>query len=173
MKTRLGYSTRLLLASTLLITAPFATQAASYSNGSATASLNVTLTINAGCIISANSLAFPASGVIASALTGSSTLSVTCTNSTPYNVGLNEGTGSGATVANRYMTLISGSPTVGYSLYQDSGYSTVWGNTQGTNTVGGIGTGSAQTLTYYGKVPVQTTPVPGNYSDTITATVYY
>ena len=34
------------------------------------------------------------------------------------------------------------STTVGYQIYQDSSHATVWGNTQGTDTVGGTGTGS-------------------------------
>lgn len=35
-------------------------------------------------------------GVLATAVTGTSTLNVTCTNTTPYNVGLNAGTGTGS-----------------------------------------------------------------------------
>ncbi|EIK97018.1 secreted pili protein involved in motility and biofilm formation [Pseudomonas sp. M47T1] len=49
--------------------------------------------------------------------------------------------------------------------------STHRGNNQGTDTV--AGTGSAQTLTVYGQVPVQGVPVPDTYSDTVKATVYF
>ena len=68
------------------------------------------------------------------------------------------GPASGATVATRKMT--SGAATVNYTLYSDSGRTTVWGNTIGTDTVAGTGNGAAQTLTVYGRVPPQTTPAP-------------
>ena len=63
--------------------------------------------------------------------------------------------------------------TLGFQLYQDTGRSVIWGNTQGTNTVGGTGTGSAQPITVYGQVPAQATPKPDTYQSTVTATVYF
>jgi len=100
-----------------------------------------------------------------------STLQVTCTNTTPYNIGLDAGTGSGATVASRKLT--SGGATVNYTLYSDTGRTTVWGTTIATDTVAGTGNGAAQSYTVYGRIPTQTTPAPGNYADTITVTVTY
>jgi len=56
----------------------------------ATTTFNVTATVQATCLISANNLGFGTySGTV---INLSTTLSVTCTNSTPYNVGLNAGT---------------------------------------------------------------------------------
>jgi len=49
----------------------------------------------------------------------------------------------------------------------------VWGNTVGTNTVAGTGTGNSQSLTVYGNVPAQATPPAATYNDTITVTVTY
>ncbi|MDN7492907.1 spore coat protein U [Burkholderia sp. AU31652] len=152
------------------------TVAATYSNGNATAQFNVTLTIQANCTIAANPLAFGTTGVLASTISQQTTLSVTCTNSTPYNVGLDAGAVTGSTVASRLMAgTASGntSTTVGYQIYQDSSHATVWGNTQGTDTVGGTGTGSAQTLNVYGQVPAQATPKPDTYQASVTATVYF
>src|SRR5947207_14652006 len=114
--------------------------------GSATTTLGVSLTINAGCNVSSTSVAFPAQAVLASAVNQSGNISVTCTNTTPYNVGLDKGAGSGASVTNRLMTGPA-SATVAYGLYQDSGHGTNWGNTVGTATVHGTGKGSAQTCT--------------------------
>ena len=62
--------------------------------------------------------------------------------------------------------------TVGFQLW-DAGRTTIWGNTQGTNTVAGTGTGAAQALTVYGQVPAQATPKPDTYQTTVTATVYF
>jgi spore coat protein U-like protein len=153
--------------------APLA-DAAVYSNGSKTVNFDVTMKIIADCIISANNLDFGQSqGVLATAVNVNTTLSVTCTNTTPYNIGLNAGTGTGSTVAARLMSGTgANTSTVAFNLYQTAG-ATNWGNTQGTDTKSGTGTGSAQTLTVYGNVPAQATPQPDSYKSTITATVYF
>lgn len=159
----------------VLPVAPLA-HAATYTNGTATATFNVTLTLQANCAISANPLSFGTNGVLSTAVNQQSTLSVTCTNTTPYNVGLDGGTVAGSTVTSRLMAgTATGNTgtTVGFQLYQDAGHTTIWGNTQGTNTVAGTGTGSAQSLTVYGQVPAQSTPKPDTYQTTVTATVYF
>ena len=63
--------------------------------------------------------------------------------------------------------------TLAYSLFSNSAMTTNWGNTVGTDTSAGTGTGAAQTLTVYGKIPAGTAPAADGYSDTITATVTY
>jgi spore coat protein U-like protein len=139
---------------------------------STTSTFAVQVAITATCTInSASTLNFGTQGVLATNVDQTSTIQVTCTNTTPYNIGLDAGTGSGATVATRKLT--SGGATVNYSLYSDSGRATVWGNTVSTDTVAGTGNGSAQSFTVYGRIPAQTTPAPGNYADTITVTVTY
>jgi len=137
-----------------------------------TSTFSVQLTITASCIISsASTLNFGSSGVIATVINQTSTVQVQCTNTTPYNIGLNAGTATGATVATRKMT--SGANTISYSLFRDAGMTTNWGQTVGTDTVSSTGTGAAQSFTVYGQVPAQSTPAPGAYSDTITVTVTY
>ncbi|OYR19401.1 spore Coat Protein U domain protein [Brucella thiophenivorans] len=66
-----------------------------------------------------------------------------------------------------------GGATITYSLYRNAARDTVWGDTTGTNTLAGTGTGAAQQLTVYGRVPPQNTPAPGTYTDTVTATITY
>jgi spore coat protein U domain-containing protein, fimbrial subunit CupE1/2/3/6 len=137
-----------------------------------TSTFTVQVAITASCTInSAATLNFGSQGVFAANVDQTSALQVQCTNTTPYNIGLNAGAGSGATVAVRKMT--SGGTTVNYSLYSDSGRATVWGNTVGTDTVAATGNGAAQSYTVYGRIPTQTTPAPGTYTDTITVTVTY
>ncbi|ECE6961957.1 spore coat U domain-containing protein [Salmonella enterica subsp. enterica] len=139
----------------------------------ATGSFTVQITIQASCVlVSTATLTFTAVGVIAANDDASTTLSVQCTNTTPYNIGLNAGTGTGATVASRKMTGTGGA-LVNYTLYSDTNRTTVWGQTIGTDTVSASGSGAAQSYTVYGRVPVQTTPAPGAYTDTITVTVTY
>lgn len=49
-----------------------------------------------------------------------------------------------------------------------------WGDgTAGTATVAGTGTGANQVIRMYGLVPAQTTPSPGEYKDTVMATLYF
>jgi spore coat protein U-like protein len=152
------------------------THAAVYSNGTAVATFLVSLTLQANCSIAANPLNFGTNGVLATAINQQTTVSVTCTNTTPYNVGLDAGSVTGSSVTAR---LLAGTATgnttttLGFQLYQDTGRSVIWGNTQGTNTVGGTGTGSAQPITVYGQVPAQATPKPDTYQSTVTATVYF
>ena len=146
------------------VCAPFA--------ATATSTFTVQVSITATCTInSASTLNFGTVGVLAGNTDQTSTIQVTCTNTTPYNIGLNAGTGTGATVAVRKMT--SGANTVNYSLYSNSGRTTVWGNTIGTDTQAATGNGSAQSYTVYGRVPAQATPAPGTYTDTITVTLTY
>lgn len=143
---------------------PVAAQAAT-----ATTTFAVTATVLSTCLISATPLAF---GNYTGAQTdATSTLSVTCTNTTAYNVGLDAGQATGATVTTRAMQ--NGTNTLGYALYSDTARSVNWGNTVPTDTVAGTGSGIAQTLTVYGRIPAGSLPAPGAYADTITATVTY
>jgi spore coat protein U-like protein len=142
------------------------------SASSTTSTFTTQIAIAAACTInSASTLNFGSQGVLIANVDQTSTLQVQCTNTTPYNIGLDTGTGAGATVAVRKMT--SGGNTVSYSLYSDSGRATLWGNTVGTDTVAAIGSGASQSYTVYGRVTAQATPAPGTYSDTVTVTVTY
>jgi spore coat protein U-like protein len=164
---------RLLAASVAFVLAASA-NAAVYNNGSKTAAFDVTMGLVADCTISAAALNFGAGrGVLVAAVTATSDIKVTCTNTTPFNLGLNEGTGTGSSGTTRYMSGTGANTgTVKFNLYQAAG-GAVWGNTQGTDTLGGTGNGNQQTLTVHGEIPAQTTPAPDTYKSTITATVYF
>jgi spore coat protein U-like protein len=136
----------------------------------ATTVFTVTAIVVKYCSVSATNLAF---GTYTGTLINStSTISVTCTNTTSYNVGLNAGLATGATVTNRSMTG-PGSALLHYSLFSNSGYTTNWGYTVGTDTVARTGNGATQPLTVYGQVPAGKFAAPGSYTDTITVNVTY
>ena len=101
-----------------------------------------------------------------------STISVMCSRTTPYNVGLNEGLAPGATVANRQM-IGPGMALLGYTLRPGSGEIANWGQTIGTDTVSMTGSGSVQTLSVLGQIPAAQDVQDGAYGDTITVTVSY
>src|SRR5215472_2657171 len=95
------------------------------SAATSTATFQVSANVPAICLISANNLAFGAyTGAVTNA---TSTVSVTCTNATPYTIGLDAGTSTGATVATRKMTGPRGA-LLAYSLSRDSAHSLNWGN---------------------------------------------
>ena len=148
-----------------LVLAPMSADAAT-----ATTTFAVTATVQATCLVSATPLAFGTyTGVL---VNSTSTVSVTCTNTTPYNVGLSAGLATGATVLTRKMTGPA-SAVLAYAMYSDSGHSVNWGQTIGTDTVTGTGNGSAQAITVYGQTTAAQYVAPGAYTDTITATVTY
>jgi spore coat protein U-like protein len=149
----------------------FVSQAANAAT--ATGQFNVTITIQSNCVVvSATDLAFGTQGVISANIDAQSTISVQCTNTTPYNIGINAGNGAGATVAARKMTGPAAA-TVTYSAYRDAARTLVWGQTIGTDTEAATGNGSAQPITVFGRVPPQTTPAAGAYTDTLTVTVTF
>jgi len=138
----------------------------------ATSNFQVQLAITAECIITSTAtLNFGTSGVITTNIDQTTTLGVRCTNTTPYDIGFDSGTGGGDTTTR----LMAGgsSESIQYKLFQDAGRTTNWGNTVSTDTKGAVGNGSTQTHTVYGRVPVQPTPSPSSYSDTVTVTVTY
>lgn len=130
--------------------------------------------VSANCLVStANALAFPAFAPGSGSQNASTTLGVKCTTSTPFHIGLNAGTGSGATTTTRYMT--SGTNKLAYQLFTDANHTINWGNNPGSDTVDGTGLGLATeiTKTIYGQIPSQPNAVPGAYRDTVTITVTY
>ncbi|MCU1500146.1 MAG: Spore coat protein [Acidimicrobiales bacterium] len=157
------------IAALLIVGAAFpGTVAAATSTGQ----FGVSLTIQAECKLqSAGALSFGSDGVLDSVISSTSALSVQCTNGTTYAVGLDAGAGSGATTSVRRMT--AAGATLNYALYRDSNRTQLWGDIVATDTFGGTGNGSAQTVTVYGSVPVQSTPAAGSYADTVQVTVTY
>lgn len=169
-----GYSSRLwrLAKRLFLAFVAIASGAAPLSAATTTSTFTVQMTITTSCVVnSASTLNFGSQGVLAANVDQTSIIQVQCTNSTPYNIGLDAGTATGATVTTRKMT--NGANTVSYSIYRDAARTLNWGNTVGTDTVTGTGNGSAQSITVYGRVPIQTTPAPAVYTDTVTLTVTY
>jgi spore coat protein U-like protein len=99
-----------------------------------TTTYGVSATVQATCLVSATPMAFGAyTGVVANS---TSTVSVTCTNTTPYNVGLSAGLATGATVTTRQMTGPA-SALLNYALFSDSARTVNWGQTVSTDTVAG------------------------------------
>src|SRR5262249_40741713 len=130
-----------------------------------------TASVSSNCNVSSSNVNFGSSGTITANVDATGTLSVQCTNTTPYTVALNGGNSGASDPTQRKMS--KAAETITYGLYRDATRSQSWGSTSGTNTVGGTGTGANQGLTVYGRVAAQTTPSPGTYTDSVVVTVTY
>ncbi|AOI91797.1 spore coat U domain-containing protein [Burkholderia pseudomultivorans] len=145
---------------------------ASLTTSNGTFPFSATATVVNNCNISATNVSFGTASVLSGALTATGSITAQCTNGDAWKIALNGG-GSGNVMA-RQMQRSGGGGTIGYGLYTDAARSIPWGDgTGGSSTVTGVGTGTSQVVTVYGTVPAQTTPAPGNYSDTITATISF
>jgi len=164
-----GSNTALRYTYFLILTSAPSCASLTTTNGSFAFTVNTTVTNN--CNISATGMTFGAAGLLTSALNATASITTQCTNGDAYEVALNGGLYG--TVAGRNMQSSAGAK-VSYQLYLNSGYTTAWGDgTNGTSMYQGTGTGGQNTVTVYGQVPAQTTPAPGNYSDTVTATISF
>jgi spore coat protein U-like protein len=138
--------------------------------GTVTTTMFVTATVQATCLASASGLNF--GNYAGSLMSMTSAITVTCTNTTTFNIGLNAGTATCATVTTRKMTSLA-SATLSYALFRDSARTQNWGNTVGTDTLASTGNGTALMYNVYGQVAAAQYVAPGTYSDTIIATITY
>jgi spore coat protein U-like protein len=142
----------------------------------ATGSFDVQITIQETCVTTSASgstvLNFGTQTLLNANVDASVNLSVQCSSGTDYDVSLDNGLNT-----SRRMDSTSGAGVganiVDYELYTDSGRTTVWPTTAGTAPYPYTGTGAAQSIPVYGRVPTQTTPPAGNYYDTVGITVTY
>jgi spore coat protein U-like protein len=131
---------------------------------------SATATVVSTCLVSAQDVDFGSRGVLSANIDAAGQVSVTCTPSTSYTIGLGGGNANAAPGARK---MAKGAETITYGLYQDAARTQLWGSTIGTDTIAGTGNGLAQNLAVYGRVPAQTTPSAGSYTDTIVVTITY
>ena len=140
-----------------------------------TTSFSTSATVPASCTVNATLLDFGTAGVLAANRDATSAVSIVCTRGAAYKIALGPGQNDGGLgVGARKMK--SGGVTLAYQLYQDPGRSVVWGETLsggGANIKSDTGNGSTQSHTVYGRVPPQTTPGAGTYTDTVVVTIEY
>jgi len=150
-----------------------------------TTQFNVRLIITKACTITAAAATDvdfgSALSTAATPLNAQGSITAQCSALTPYTIALNAGTNAGTAndVTTRRMrntdALVTSNNFVGYQLYRDAARTNVWGATSGTNTQAGVGNGANQPYIVYGQVanPSVNNASPGNYLDTITATITY
>jgi spore coat protein U-like protein len=128
----------------------------------------VSATVAKNCLVSASPLDFgTTTGVLSANVDVNTSLTAQCTSGTPYTVSLDNGQNAVGTT--RRMKGSSSGQYISYELYANAGRTSRWG----ANSSSGTGSGNAQPLTVYGRVPPQTTPKADTYTDLITVTVSY
>ncbi len=140
----------------------------------ATTSFTVSGTVVPTCNVTAAALSFGAAipNPINSNVDAESTVTATCSSGASYTIALGVGNGAGATFASRKLT--SGPNALDYTLYTDAGRTTVWGDgTAGSSLFNGTGSGAAQAIPVYGRIPSPQTVPTGAYSDTIVVTLTF
>lgn len=115
-------------------------------------------------------LDFGLQGLLNTPIDSATTVSPQCTNTIPYQIGLDNGLHA---AGNSRRMHDGAGHYVSYELYRDSARTLRWGDTLNTDILQGVGTGQPQPQTIYGRVPPQVTPPQGTYSDTVTVTIYY
>jgi spore coat protein U-like protein len=148
----------------------------------ATATFQVLITITKACTVTAGTASNINLGSVAATAvntTGSNTISVNCSKTTPYYVGLAPSNANTAGAGTMVSTTAPATNTdkVPYQLTSTAGAGgTIWGKTATSTTVGngvaGTGTGAAQSLTVYATA-ASANFTPDSYADTVTVNVNY
>lgn len=172
-----------LLCAALIAGVSFATSVLAASP--ATATFQVLIVIQKACTVTAGAASNINLGTVnATAVntTGSNTISVLCSKTTPYFVGLAPSVANGGNTTGGGNMISTTNPVtntdkVPYQLSSTAGPAgTPWGNTATSTSVGngvaGTGTGAAQSLTVYATAP-SADFTPDSYADTVTVNVNF
>lgn len=143
--------------------------------GTDTGTMNISATISASCTITTSDVAF---GSLTSTNGGDldvpSSASVTCASDSPFNIGID----NGLNASGFQRRMASGGNFLNYEVYVDAPGVNAFGpiSTYGTsNNFNSPSSGNNGTtvVPIYARLPQQTTPPSGVYSDTLTVTVNY
>jgi spore coat protein U-like protein len=138
----------------------------------------VSATVIKSCVVTATALAFGNyDQIVATTTTGTSTVSLQCTNGAVAVMHLNGGVNG--TLAQRKMTDSVSGNSLNYQLYTSAANTSVWGDGTGgtsTQTYNSINSATVQPFTVYGTIPAQqnvAVSASNTYQDTITVTVTF
>ena len=143
--------------------------------GTLTSQFNVQASLAGTCVLRTVDINFgtiniePGQGSVA--VNGNGTVWVTCTNGTPFRVGLSVGNMPDGTM--RQMQIDGGERIyIPYQLYMDAAHTLYWGPTS-PDLVTGVGTGVEGGRSVEATAFIPASAVLGNYRDVIVATLEY
>lgn len=138
----------------------------------------VSATVIKSCVVTATPLAFGNyDQIVATTTTGTSTVSLQCTNGAAAVMALNGGV-NGNLAQRKMKDSVSGN-NLNYQLYTTAANTTVWGDGTGvtqTQTYNSTNPATIQPFTVYGTIPAQQNvaiSASNTYQDTITVTVTF
>jgi spore coat protein U-like protein len=149
--------------------------------GQASSSVTVSASVAQNCTISAGSLGFSAYDPVVANATAAlqvpSSVALTCTKGATSVTMAIGGSLAGNSCAASTRCLYNGTSQLVYTLYQNNGYSTPWGISNGTtNSVtesNAFGITAPYSVNIYGQIAAAQDVTPGTYADTVTAYVNY
>ena len=146
--------------------------------GTATANLQVSVSVNSNCTISSTAVTFSNYDPISTHATDPAdstggAVTVTCTKGTSANIGLD----LGANFSGSQRRMKDGGATpnyINYQLFSDSGRTTEWGNASGSwLSPAPAPDKNARSFTVFGRIPGGQDVPAGTYTDTVVATVNF
>ena len=141
--------------------------------GTTTTNLNVSVTVDSACIVSATGISFADYAPLGSNLTaprdGNGSITLTCTAGVDAIIAL-DGGGHNLAGQNR---MISGSSFINYALYQDTSRTIQWGTGVAAMTLATSTDTSPRSYTVYGRVPAAQSALSGAYSDIVQVAVNF
>jgi spore coat protein U-like protein len=146
-----------------------------YAVTTAPTSMAVNAQVVASCVVSSATAVALTGQTFSTAGTGTGGVTIQCTSGTPYDVQLDAGAGTGATVTARVLTgATTPADTMTYGLYQDAAFTQSWGTTVGTDTLTETGNGTQQSWPVYMKILTGLGTAPAqSYADAVNVTVTY
>lgn len=144
----------------------------------ATSSFTVSASVVSSCTISATTLAFgnydPIVTNVSTPLDVNGSVSITCTKGAATTIGLDAGQNAANAIGTTRAMATAGPDYLSYELFQDSGHSTLWGNSGASLFTPAVApTKNVRTFTIYGRIPANQGSTIGSYTDTIVATVNF
>jgi len=146
--------------------------------GSATSSFTVSAAVVASCTISTTTLGFgnydPIVTNATTPLDVNGSVTITCTKGSTTTIGLDAGQNSAQAVGTTRAMQVAGPDYLSYELYQDTGRTTVWGNSGvALFTPAAAPNKNPRSFSIYGRIPAGQGSTIGNYTDTVVATVNF
>lgn len=129
--------------------------------------------VEASCTVSVSNMDFGAiDAAIIVPVDQTATVTVSCTNQADYTVGFDQGTHFDAVPSLSTRNMANGAQLLGYNLYQDAARTIAWGLAPGA-VAAGMGTGSNQVITVFGRILPDQQALAGTYTDSVVVVITY
>ena len=157
----------------IIATAALAAAVPAHAGGTTTNTMAAKLNVYSGCSLRTRPLVFLTTAIDAKGNADSTTtITIKCTPNVDYTIDIDKG--QNANGINRRMYSALTNSYAAYDIYRDAPRTNVWGTGQLKNVTGNSGSGAAQDIVLYGRVPRILSVISGlDYRDTLTVTLNF